>query len=135
MRLVHFSLVACVALAAAAPLARESASQPSEAVKARAPMLSNANEKRQSWFEWLETILGSDDGYDDYDEEYGDFDTGVLEAIGKRRSLPLPRPKDKRQLDWFYDEDSYYDDWTGDFQGRVSANDAKVKGKRQEPTM
>lgn len=50
---------------------------------------------------------------------------GIVEA----RGLAPKAPPQKRQLEWFYDEeDAYWDDYIGDFDTGVSDNSAKRRG-------
>lgn len=156
MHFIYFSIAAIVTLAVTSPVLEDHANLSDDSLIARGLAPAAANERQQAdgfgnptysygggssddtisdrrslspaevkekrQFEWL---FDDDDWWDDY---FGDFDTWVSETTAKRRDLQSLDAKDKRQLDFYFDdEDSYYDDWVGDFPGGISDNSAKAK--------
>lgn len=105
MHFIYFFLAVCATIAGASPVLEDRVGLSSGPVKARKLIPATANERRQV--------------------EYGNIDAKASEHEAKRRGLSSADPKDKRQWDWFYDEDDFWDDYFGDFDMWVSENTAK----------
>jgi hypothetical protein len=60
--------------------------------------------------------------------------TSLSDGIMKARGLAEKAPLEKRQWEWLYDDEDYFDDFIGDFDTWISDNSAKAKAKRQTLT-
>lgn len=124
MHFTYFSIAAIVTLAIASPVLEDRVSLSDDSLIARGLAPAAANKRRQ------------DDGFGNPSYGYGDGSSDVTSS--DRQGLSPADLKEKRQWDWLFDDDDWWDDY-GDFDIWVSENTAKrrdlqslgAKDKRQ----